>query len=133
MNREQVKELLPIIQAFAEGKKIQSRCITGETSLWWDDNNPTFEDDNFEYRIKPEPKYRAFTNAQECLEEMKKHIPFGWLKDKYSFYPIERISTNFSKGEIKCYGIWNTPEQMFKDATFLDGTPFGVKIEEDKQ
>lgn len=133
MTIEQVKVLLPIIQAFAEGKKIQSRCITGDTSLWWDDNNPTFEDDNFEYRIKPEPKYRAFTNAQECLEEMKKHIPFGWLKDKYSFYPIERIGTNFSKGEIKCYGIWNTPEQMFKDATFLDGTPFGVKIEEDKQ
>lgn len=133
MTIEQVKELLPIIQAFAEGKKIQSRCITGETSLWWDDNNPTFEDDNFEYRIKPEPKYRAFTNAQECLEEMKKHIPFGWLKDKYSFYPIEMLGTNFNKGEIKCYGIWNTPEQMFKDATFLDGTPFGVKIEEDKQ
>lgn len=133
MTIEQVKVLLPIIQAFAEGKKIQSRCITGETSLWWDDNNPTFEDDNFEYRIKPEPKYRAFTNAQECIEEMKKHAPFGWLKDKYSFYPIERIGTNFSKGEIKCYGIWNTPEQMFKDATFLDGTPFGVKIEEDKQ
>lgn len=133
MTIEQVKVLLPIIQAFAEGKKIQSRCITGETSLWWDDNNPTFEDDNFEYRIKPEPKYRAFTNAQECIEEMKKHAPFGWLKDKYSFYPIEMIGTNFSKGGIKCYGIWNTPEQMFKDATFLDGTPFGVKIEEDKQ
>lgn len=133
MTIEQVKVLLPIIQAFAEGKKIQSRCITGETSLWWDDNNPTFEDDNFEYRIKPEPKYRAFTNAQECIEEMKKHVPFGWLKDKYSFYPIEMIGTNFSKGGIKCYGIWNTPEQMFKDATFLDGTPFGVKIEEDKQ
>lgn len=133
MNREQVKELLPIIQAFAEGKKIQSRCITGETSLWWDDNNPTFEDDNFEYRIKPEPKYRAFTNAQECLEEMKKHIPFGWLKDKYSFYPIEMIGTNFSKGWIKCYGIWITPERMFKDVVFLDGAPFGVKNEEDKQ
>ena len=133
MDREKAKAFLPIIQAFAEGKKIQSRCITGETSLWWDDDNPAFEDDDFEFRIEPKPKYRAFTNAQECLEEMKKHIPFGWLKDKYSFYPIERIGTNFSKGEIKCYGIWNTPEQMFKDATFLDGTPFGVKIEEDKQ
>lgn len=133
MTIEQVKVLLPIIQAFAEGKKIQSRCITGETSLWWDDDNPTFEDDNFEYRIKPEPKYRPFANAEECIEEMKKHVPFGWLKDKYSFYPIEMIGTNFSKGGIKCYGIWNTPEQMFKDATFLDGTPFGVKIEEDKQ
>lgn len=133
MNREQVKELLPIIQAFAEGKKIQSRCITGETSLWWDDDNPAFEDDDFEFRIEPKPKYHPFTNAQECLEEMKKHIPFGWVKDKYSFYPIERIGTNFSKEWIKCYGIWITPEQMFKDATFLDDTPFGVKIEEDRQ
>lgn len=133
MNRQQTKALLPIIQAFSEGKTIQSRCITADTSLWWDDDNPTFEVDDFDYRIKPEPKYRPFANAQECLEEMKKHVPFGWLKDKYSFYPIEMIGTNFSKGWIKCYGIWNTPEQMFKDATFLDDTPFGVKIEEDKQ
>lgn len=85
------------------------------------------------FHIKPEPKYRPFANAQECLEEMKKHVPFGWLKDKYSFYPIERVGTNFGKKCIRNYGIWNTLEQMFKDATFLDGTPFGVKIEEDKQ
>lgn len=82
------------------------------------------------YHIKPEPEYRPFANAQECLEEMKKHIPFGWLKDKYSFYPIEMIGTNFSKGWIKCYGIWITPERMFKDVVFLDGAPFGVKNEE---
>lgn len=82
------------------------------------------------YHIKPEPKYRPFANAQECLEEMKKHIPFSWVKDKYSFYPIEMIGTNFSKGWIKCCRIWFTPEKMFKDATFLDGTPFGI-LEED--
>jgi hypothetical protein len=79
----------------------------------------------FDYRIKPE--YRPFANAQECLEEMKKHIPFGWLKNKDSSYPIEMIGTNFSKGWIKCYGIWFTPEKMFKDTTFLDGTPFGIR------
>jgi hypothetical protein len=33
MNREQAKELLPIIQAFAEGKIIQSRRING---MWID-------------------------------------------------------------------------------------------------
>lgn len=37
------------------------------------------------------------------------------------------IGTNFSKGWIKCYGIWFTTEEMFKDATFLDGTPFGIR------
>lgn len=56
MTIEQVKVLLPIIQAFAEGKKIQSRCIKGDTSLWWDDDNPTFDIDDFDYRIKPEFK-----------------------------------------------------------------------------
>lgn len=82
------------------------------------------------YRIKPEPKYRPFANAEECIEEMKKHQPFGWVKDKYSFYPIERVGINFGKKCIRNYGIWNTPEQMFKDVTFLDGTPFGTLEEE---
>lgn len=85
----------------------------------------------FDYRIKPE--YRPFANAEECIEEMKKHVPFGWVKDKCSFYPIELIGTNFSKVWIKCRGIWFTSGRMFKDVTFLDETPFGVKIEEDKQ
>ena len=130
MTREEAKKLLPFIQAFSEGKTIQSRCITSETSLWWDVNNPTFKVDDFDYRIKPEPKYRPFANAKECLEEMKKHQPFSWVKDKYSFCPIEMICDSFSKECIKCYGTWFTAEQMFKDSTFLDGTPFGIIEEE---
>ena len=130
MTREEARNLLPIIQEYSEGKTIQSKCIIDEAPFWWDDDDPTFNVDDFDYRIKPEPKYRPFANAQECLEEMKKHVPFSWVKDKYSFYPIEMIGTNFSKGWIKCYGIWFTPEKMFKDATFLDGTPFGIIEEE---
>lgn len=130
MTREEAKKLLPFIQAYCEGKTIQSRCITSETSLWWDDNNPTFEVDDFDYRIKPEPKYRPFKNVEECWNEMQKHQPFGWVKDKYSFYPIEMICDSFSKDCIKCCGTWFTPYKMFKDATFLDGTPFGIIEEE---
>lgn len=130
MTREEVNKLLPIIQAFSEGKTIQSKCIADDIPLWWNDNNPTFDVNNFDYRIKPEPKYRPFANAQECLEEMKKHQPFGWVKDKYSFCPIEMIAANFSKECIKCFETWFTPERMFKDSTFLDGTPFGIIEEE---
>ena len=54
MNRKEAKELMPIIQAFAEGKAIESRCIKGDKSLWYDDEDPSFDDD-LEYRIKPEP------------------------------------------------------------------------------
>ena len=131
MNREKAKVLLPIIQAFSEGKQIQ--WLKPDSDEWIDvvgGDNVDFEDlaeSNVAYRIKSEPKYRPFANAQECLEEMKKHQPFGWVKDKYSFYPIERVGTNFGKKYIRNYGIWNTPEKMFEDVTFLDGTPFGVK------
>ena len=127
MTREEAKKLLPIIQAFSEGKTIQSRCITDEMPLWWDDNNPTFEIDDFDYRFKPEPKYRPFKNLEECWNEMEKHVPFGWVKDKYSVYFIDMIGASFSKECIKCCGTWFTPEKMFKDVTFLDETPFGIR------
>ena len=136
MTRNEVKELLPIMQAFAEGKTIEERIIGNDNWIETDEiyggrNNDY--DYRVNYRVKLTPKYRPFANAQECLEEMKKHQPFGWVKDKYSFCPIEMIAANFSKECIKCYETWFTPERMFKDSTFLDGTPFGVKIEEDKQ
>ena len=133
MTRNEVKELLPIMQAFAEGKTIEERIIGNDNWIETDEiyggrNNDY--DYRVNYRVKPTPKYRPFANAQECLEEMKKHQPFGWVKDKYSFCPIEMIAANFSKECIKCYETWFTPEEMFKDATFLDGTPFGIVEEE---
>lgn len=79
MNRQQAKELLPIIQAFAEGKVIQFR--TNNISKWIEITTPTF-DLLHEYRIKPEPKYRPFVDKEECWQEMLKHQPFGWIKYK---------------------------------------------------
>lgn len=103
-----------------------------------DDNNPTFEIDDFDYRIKPEPKYRPFANAEECLEEMKKHVPFSWVKDKDSELRniqalTEKMST-IADGVYLC-GInlingWHVFEEAVKEYTFSDGTPFGI-VEED--
>lgn len=64
MTREEAKKLLPIIKAYAEGKTIESRCIKGDTSLWYDDKDPNFDDD-FEYRIKPE-KVEDIKNIGLC-------------------------------------------------------------------
>ena len=132
-SRKETAERIKVLQAFVDGKAIEERRISFDHTEWVDNNNPEWRWDKFDYRIKPESKYRPFANAQECLEEMKKHIPFSWVKDKYSFYPIEMFGANFRKECIKCCGTWFTPRKLFKDATFLDGTPFGVKIEEDKQ
>ena len=131
MTREEAKKLLPLIQAFSEGKTIQSRCITGETSLWWDDNNPTFWADGFDYRIKPEPKYRPFRNTEECWQEMQKHQPFGWIKDKNDGHYSMVTTVDAAPGEDKKHiginggNIWTLSETMC-DYTFADGEPFGI-------
>ena len=127
MTREEVKEMLPVLQAFAEGKTIESRCIKGDKSLWYDDEDPSFDND-FEYRLKPEPKYRPFKDVEECWAEMQKHQPFGWLKSKkdgyYSF--ITMLNYRF---RLNGYDGWRFDDVINK-FTFADGTTFGVK--EDK-
>ena len=127
MNRKEAKELMPIIQAFAEGKAIESRCIKGDKSLWYDDEDPSFDDD-LEYRIKPEPTYRPFKDAEECWQEMQKHKPFGWVKSTLfkDLALVKRVTT--------LYVEINRDMIDYKDAlekfTFADDNNFGVKVEE---
>ena len=63
MNRERAKELLPIIQAFAEGKTIQYQ---GNLSDTWSSDVITLFAGNGKYRIKPEPEviYVATRNGE---------------------------------------------------------------------
>ena len=127
MNRNQAKALLPIIQAYAEGKAIESRCIKGDKSLWYDDEDPSFDDD-LEYRIKPNHTYRPFKDAEECWQEMLKHQPFGWVKSTLfkDLALVKRVTT--------LYVEINRDIIDYKDAlekfTFADDNNFGVKVEE---
>ena len=124
MTREEAKELLPIIQAFAEGKTIQVRI--NNDSSWTDLLDTKLEISNlYEYRIKPEPKYRPFKTKEECWEEMLKHQPFGWIKSNGNDL--------YSIASINCEGITTFAYyrflESFKKFTFIDGTPFGIKEE----
>ena len=128
MTREQAKELLPIIQAFAEGKNIQF-LSDGE---WHDINQADFTCYPDKYRIKPEPKYRPFKSQEECLQEMLKHQPFGVVKDKhFANYQTHRAFTFLTTEGCNFRGYEDmTFETSFKNLLFADGTPFGIKVEE---
>ena len=125
MNRQQAKELLPIIQAFADGKTIETLDCRG---IWVAMEEHYFGKLPKCYRIKPEPKYRQFKDAEECWQEMQKHQPFGWLKHKtdnvYSF--ISKIDKDCCYFAVNVYWGFDT---LFKTKTFIDGTPFGIKEE----
>lgn len=131
MDREQAKKLLPIIQAFAEGKTIEFR--ERGCTLWTESVSPIFNFAIFEYRIKPSPKYRPFANAEECWQEMQKHEPFGWVKDKERGYKVTITIVNDDENTgfmaINGKSEW-TLEGLMDYYTFADGTPFGIKEEE---
>lgn len=134
MDRNQAKEFYPILQAYAEGKVIE--CRTKQSSVkgtdipnkWTEMKNVNFWG-NIEYRIKPEPTYRPFRNAEECWKEMEKHQPFGLVKDRNgSKFIIENVD---SRGFVEVYDEGTcTFKEVFENRTFVDGTPFGVKVEE---
>ena len=133
LRREEVKELLPILQAFAEGKQIQDK-IEGLTD-WVDTDviNFKYEGQKIKHRIKPEPKYRPFKTKEECWDEMHKHPDFGWVKFCNSICFIQNISFNkitvISDEEICSTSF----EGGFTNMKFADGTQFGIKEESDEQ
>lgn len=130
MDKNQAKALLPIIQAFAEGKTIQYNSEKGNPQ--WIDVQPNervdFSQHPSKYRIKPETKYRPFKNVEECWKEMQKHQPFGWTKSisEKRFYFISKIDDNgcfFSNNDDVSF------KTLFASDTFADGTPFGIREE----
>ena len=135
MTREEAKVLLPIIQAFAEGKVIECRIKPSALSKSRQDMNEWTEMkeiefwNNTEYRIKPKPKYRPFKDAKECWQEMLKHQPFGWTR--YKDYDIYDMVTRVTDSGILFAGSYfneiATYDFSYDRVTFADGTPFGVE------
>ena len=127
MTREDAKQLLPIIQAFSEGKCIQTKTGSG----WVNMENMSFSGKPKAYRIKPESKYRPFENAEECWQEMLKHQPFGWITSQGAFFYIIYIEDKLFGYGSACGTILHSEfNDVLKSFTFADGTPFGVKIED---
>lgn len=120
MTREEAKELLPIIKAFAEGKTIQ---FYEGNHKWRDVSLPDFQSNPKCYRIKPEPKYRPFRTQEECWEEMHKHPDFGWVFEKE-----ECCYINLAKIEKKRINGWQF-DTLYGRILFTDGKPFGIKEE----
>ena len=122
MTREDAKELLPIIQAFAEGKTIQD--WTNDT---WKDKEYTSFGELSQSPIKPQPKYRPFKSQEECWNEMLKHQPFGWIRYDDSICTIQNIAPD---GITVTDGIKMSNfyfEECFTNTKFADGTPFGIE------
>lgn len=70
---------------------------------------------------------RPFSSKEECWNKMKKHQPFGWIKDADCYYNVtvvdnEGIYVNDYEDDAIDY-TFNHAHSLFK---FADGEPFGI-------
>ena len=142
MRKEKIKQLVDVMQAYVNGKTIQYYDVDlsfkiehpGEPNFndkWVDvDEDHLFRPDFYNYRVKPEPRYRSFKNAEECWQEMLKHQPFGWIKCKEGYFNIVYVNDEYAGlGDRYDSSILLASKNSYQDNTFADGTPFGIKEE----
>jgi hypothetical protein len=128
---EKIKNLesaLIAARAFKEGKRVEFFS----SSLKWEEidrnSEPTFAP-HVQWRIKPEPKYRAFT-----YDEGKELIG-KWIKAQDGYTRrIEGVRQTSNEHEVSvvefsynCVG-WYKASFLLVNTTFDDGSKFGVQI-----
>ena len=123
MTKEETENAIKVMQAYVDGKQIEY-CELREKE-WRLCGNPLFDWNAFNYRISKNPQYRPFQNPLECLQEMQKHNPVGWIwyeGDYYNIINIDDDSISLQDGIL-------TFKQACKECIFPDTKePFGIKI-----
>ena len=132
MTTEEIREAAKVMEAYANGKKIQ---YLNDDNKWIDTPKPFFDWHSYVYRIKPGLRYRPFETKEECWNEMLKHQPFGWVTDKCKYVHIvcvrqSNIEFNPDTDDNILYSCIMTFSDVLEQGyTFADGTPFGIKEE----
>lgn len=137
MTKQEAAHLSDVLKAYSEGKKIE---VKGYDGKWIDTREDTWFATNamtnpMSYRIKPEPKYRPYANAEEFLKAQKEHGPFikSDLSEFCAYYSIrvvhpqgEGITFSYALGagdrEV-CY------QQLLDEMYWQDGHPCGIAEE----
>lgn len=127
MTKEETKQAIKIMQAYADGKEIDFK--DKDTDKWiYNDNKPAIYSWNwqhYDYRIKPESHYVPFTFEDRELFRGK------WVRlkaqDKHHAheFQINDIGINGVGPDI-IFACWDA---LYKDYEFFDGTPCGKLVQ----
>lgn len=138
MTREEAKENLELIKAYAEGGIIQIQRTDGG---WVDLECPDFTCSSESYRIKPEETYRPYKDCDEMIADFKTRFnipvppdarPLIWVKNKGNKNVLLVTGFDYDNGTCKKLGVyanssWYDFEELFNYFTYLDDTICGVK------
>ena len=122
-----VSEQIAIMKAYENGKTIEQKRF--DRTEWESiDNieNYQFNFPEYEYRIKPVPKYRPYESVEEAFNEAEKHGFWVKSKDKHSLFFIDSFEAA-GNGDIYI-GHCHVGAFIEKFIWFDDCSPCGVKI-----
>ena len=123
-----VSEQIAIIKAYEDGKSIERRAFfTSEWKSIDNINNYQFNFAEYEYRIKPVPKYRPYESVDEAFNEAKNHGFWMQNVDRMYLRFIDGFHINKNSDIFICDYCVDDILDMFVWAD--DGSPCGVKIE----
>lgn len=122
MDRETAKRLLPVIAAFAEGKRVQWR--PSPAYEWQDVGHDTaFSEHASCYRIAPEPQYRPFSTDE--LPGLVGKV----VRQKCSDPQTSLITDALTELVLMAHESY-PPADMLEQWVFRDsGLPCGIKLE----
>lgn len=117
-------EIIKVLQAFKEGKKIEVREKTLHDDQQWKEMiNPYWAFETYDYRVKPEPEYVPYTSVLEVSRDK-------WVKEERSSV-LSKI-TALDLDDAICVRVeydWVSLKDLFENYTYEDGTPCGKKVE----
>ena len=122
-----VSEQIAIIKAYEDGKTIERRAFfTSEWKSIDNTENYQFNFSEYEYRIKPVPKYRPYESVDEAFNDAKKHGFWMQNVDRMYLRFIDGFHINKNSDIFICDYCVDDILDMFVWAD--DGSPCGVKI-----
>ena len=133
--KNDIKRILPLLQEMEEGKTLQIKTRNGWIDVDADKDGVNVDyllNDGITVRIKQEPKFRPFKDAEECWNEIQKHQPFGWIKPKdddvvNKFMLIDALR---NEGIAVRTNIRFNYHELLQYYTFADRTPLGIVEDE---
>ena len=123
-----VSEQIAIMKTYEDGQTIEGKHYeeTEWKSLEYVENYP-FDFSYYEYRIKPECKYRPYESVDEAFNDAKKHGFWVKSKDKRYLYFIDSFEA-YENGDIYINDC-HVGDFIEKFLWLDDNSPCGVKIE----
>jgi len=133
------KEIIKVVQAFDNGKQIQSKFQNDKE--WKDATNPIWDFSEKDYRVKPEQKLTPYALAEEFMDGQTKHGPnikVIWedQKDFLCYANPIRITDNYVEFALFDFGDESIPRAITYDQLlegydnllfyWQDGTPCGI-------